>query len=58
MSAPFKSRLKEGRLLVGPLLTIPSTEIAEIMAGLGFDWVWIEMEHSPISLGQAQQISS
>ena len=56
MLVPFKSRLKQGDLLIGPLLTIPSTEIADIVAGLGFDWVWVEMEHSPISLGQAQQM--
>lgn len=56
MANPFKTDLKNRKLLVGPLLTIPSTEIAEMMAHVGFDWVWLEMEHSPISLAQAQQM--
>jgi 2-keto-3-deoxy-L-rhamnonate aldolase RhmA len=38
------------------LLTLGSPEVAEIFALLGFDWVWIDLEHTPLSLERAQQL--
>jgi len=52
----LKSRLVQGEVLVGPLVTLPSPEVAEIMAGVGFDYLWIETEHAPINLAQAQMM--
>ena len=45
-----KKTLREGKPVVGITLTVPSPEIAAQAAGLGFDFLWIEMEHSPITL--------
>ena len=54
MDPRLKERLGKGDVLVGTLATLASPEVAEILAQVGFDWVWIEMEHSPIDLVMAQ----
>src|SRR5215467_12734024 len=47
---PVRARLREGKPVVGATITVASVEIAAQAAQLGFDFLWIEMEHSPISL--------
>ncbi len=47
---PVRARLRDGQPVVGLTLTVPSVEIAAQAACLGFDFLWIEMEHSPITL--------
>jgi 2-keto-3-deoxy-L-rhamnonate aldolase RhmA len=56
MPPSLKARLKSGEILVGTLATLPSPAIAEIMALVGFDYVWIETEHAPTDLVQAQMM--
>lgn len=56
MNTSFRSRLLAGEPLLGSWLTIGSTTTAEIMAGAGFDWLTIDMEHSSIELGLAQEM--
>ena len=50
----FRQRVRQREILVGPLLTLGSTQVAEIFALLGFDWVWIDLEHTPLNLEQVQ----
>jgi len=45
-----------GDVLVGSLITIASPEVAEIMAGVGFDWLFIDSEHSSFNAHGAQTI--
>jgi 2-keto-3-deoxy-L-rhamnonate aldolase RhmA len=47
---PVKQRLSEGFPVVAATITTASVEIAAQTASLGFDFLWIEMEHSPITL--------
>ncbi len=47
---PVRKTLREGKPVVGITLTVASPEIAAQAAALGFDFLWIEMEHSPITL--------
>jgi len=47
---PVKKLLREGQPALGITLTVGSAEIAAQAASLGFDFLWIEMEHSPITL--------
>lgn len=47
---PVKQRLSEGLPVVAATITTNSVEIAAQTANLGFDFLWIEMEHSPITL--------
>jgi len=56
MSHNFRKRLLNGEVLVGSMVTIASPEIAEIMAGVGFDWLFIDSEHSPINPRGAQAV--
>jgi 2-keto-3-deoxy-L-rhamnonate aldolase RhmA len=52
----FKKQLNEGRPLIGTLLTMGLPIVAEMLSRCGFDWLWIDMEHSPLSLEQVQQM--
>jgi 2-keto-3-deoxy-L-rhamnonate aldolase RhmA len=46
----FRSRLRRGERLLGSIVTLPTAAAAEIVAGAGFDWLWIDMEHGPLDL--------
>ena len=56
MNITFKERLKRRDILLGPLVTLGSTEVAEILSKVGFDWLWIEMEHATTGLTRAQEM--
>jgi 2-keto-3-deoxy-L-rhamnonate aldolase RhmA len=44
-----KQKLAQGRKVVGATVTIPSPEIYCAVANAGFDFTWIEMQHSPLT---------
>src|SRR5437660_899966 len=48
--SPVKKKLREGRAVVAATITVNSIDVAAHMANLGFDFLWIEMEHSPVTL--------
>src|SRR5436309_3954008 len=48
--SPVKKKLREGRPVLAATITVNSIDVAAHMADLGFDFLWIEMEHSPITL--------
>ncbi len=48
--SPVKERLQEGRPVIGASIAVNSVDVAAHTATLGFDFLWIEMEHSPITL--------
>lgn len=50
------SRLQPGRCQVGTILSLDSPEVAEIMSHCGFDWFWIDMEHSALSCSDTQRL--
>lgn len=52
----FKQRLKNGERLVGTILSLGLPSVAEMISQCGFDWLWIDMEHAPLSLEQVQQM--
>ena len=56
MELDFKTRLKRRKVLLGPIVTLGSTEVAEILSKAGFDWLWIEMEHAPNGLARVQEM--
>lgn len=51
---PVKRMLREGKPVIGLTVTIPSADVALQAARLGFDFIWIEMEHSQITLETAR----
>ena len=52
----FKTRLRNRVPLVGTLLTLPSPEIAEVCAAAGFDWLFVDMEHGLLDIGDVQRM--
>jgi 2-keto-3-deoxy-L-rhamnonate aldolase RhmA len=53
---PVRAKLREGRPVIGLTITINSLEAAAQGAAMGFDFLWIEMEHSPVSLETLREI--
>lgn len=52
----FKARLKSRERLIGILLSLPSPENAEISAGAGFDWLFLDMEHGLLDYPAVQRM--
>ncbi len=50
----FADKLRNGELLIGTLISLPSPEITEILAETGFDWLFIDAEHGAFNPQQAQ----
>ena len=47
---------KDNAPKIGSWITLPSVQIAEIMAKSGFDWLAIDLEHSVITIAQAEEL--
>lgn len=56
MNAPFLHRLKNRDLLLGTILTLPSLDTAELFSRAGFDWLFIDMEHTSLGVKEVQGI--
>lgn len=52
----LKQKLKDKKITLGTWLTIGHTSIAEVLTQSGFEWITIDMEHSAITLDNAQQL--
>jgi 2-dehydro-3-deoxyglucarate aldolase/4-hydroxy-2-oxoheptanedioate aldolase len=52
----LRERLTQDEPLIGSLVTMPSPDVAEIMASVGFDYLWIETEHAPMDFVHAQSL--
>jgi 2-keto-3-deoxy-L-rhamnonate aldolase RhmA len=53
---PVKKLLRDGKPVIGMTVTVPSADVALQAARAGFDFIWIEMEHSPITLESARNM--
>lgn len=53
---PVRKLLKEGKPVIAGTVTIASPDVAAQMANMGFDLIWIEMEHSGITLETARNM--
>src|SRR6202158_3592993 len=47
---PVKKKLQAGQTVLAITITVNSIDVAAHAARLGFDFLWIETEHSPITL--------
>jgi len=52
----LKERLKKGGIVVGPWCTIPSSILTNVITRAGMDFVIIDMEHSVINFGDAEDM--
>jgi len=53
---PVTAKMRRGEAVVGATLTTPSLDIAARLASAGFDFLWVDMEHSPITLESFRHI--
>lgn len=56
MAQPFKTKLEEQQLLLAPMVTIDSSVTVEILAACGYDWLFIDAEHSPMTYMDIQRV--
>jgi 2-dehydro-3-deoxyglucarate aldolase len=56
MNQNFRKRLRAGDLLIGTMVTLGSPETAEVLAGVGFDWLFLDAEHSPMETPDLQRV--
>ncbi len=52
----LRQRLQEKAPLLGTLQALPATEVTEMLMAAGFQWLWVDMEHSPIEIHSMQRI--
>ncbi|HYO83227.1 MAG TPA: aldolase/citrate lyase family protein, partial [Bryobacteraceae bacterium] len=53
---PVRALLSDGKPVIGATITTASPDVAAAAANMGFDFLWIEMEHSPITLETARNM--
>jgi len=51
-----RAKLKQGHPSIGTWLTLPDPLAARMMASVGFDWLTVELEHTPTNLETAATI--
>jgi 2-keto-3-deoxy-L-rhamnonate aldolase RhmA len=49
-ASPVKQKLREGKPVFAATVTVGSADVAAHLATVGFDFLWVEMEHSPVTL--------
>jgi len=54
MKTNFRKRLLQGDLLTGTIITLACPPVAELLSRSGFDWLFIDGEHGPLSVGDVQ----
>ena len=50
---PVRQKLKRGETSFGTWLTLPDVFTAQLMSKMGFDWLTVEMEHTPTTIEMA-----
>ena len=55
-SNPVRAKLKRGEASVGTWITLPDPFGAHLMSKTGFEWLTVELEHTPITFETAAQM--
>lgn len=50
-----RAKLKNGEASIGSWLTLPDPIAAHLMARTGFDWLTVELEHTPVTMQTAAE---
>jgi len=56
MTLSFRKRLQKGDTLIGALLQMPLPEVAETFVQAGYDWLFVDLEHSPMDARNALDV--
>jgi 2-keto-3-deoxy-L-rhamnonate aldolase RhmA len=51
----FIARINSGKLSIGLVITLNDMTVSELAGEVGYDFTWIDMEHSPITIESAMQ---
>ena len=49
----FAIRLRQGQLLIGPIVSLPCADVAAALSLCGFDWLFLDAEHGPFNPQEA-----
>jgi 2-dehydro-3-deoxyglucarate aldolase len=52
----LKSKLRHKELTLGSWVSLGNPGVVEIMANAGFEWLTIDMEHSAITIREAEEL--
>ena len=52
----LKTKLNQQKVTIGSWITLAHPAIAEIMAKAGFDWLAVDLEHSVITIREAEEL--
>jgi 2-keto-3-deoxy-L-rhamnonate aldolase RhmA len=53
----FRQRLKDREVLIGTIVSLASPEVAEVLSATGFDWLFVDAEHSPLDALAIQRLA-
>ena len=53
----FKERIENNETLHGMIVTMNPSSVTEMLSECGYDWLWFDMEHAPLSLMDVQQMA-
>jgi len=53
---PLKEKLRRGEAVIGTFVGIGHPDVTEWLSHLGFDWLLLDAEHSPLDFGTLQQM--
>jgi hypothetical protein len=56
MKNTIKQQLQSGSISIGTWISIGHPDVAEILAGVGFDWLLFDMEHAPLTFEAMHQM--
>ena len=56
MKKTLKQKMRASELALGSWITLAHPAIAEIMARAGFDWLAVDLEHSVITIREAEEL--
>ncbi len=55
-SNSLKEKLRSGKTVIGSWITLAHPAVAEIMAKAGFSWLAVDLEHSVITIREAEEL--
>jgi len=56
MKLSLKERISAGDTLIGTLITLKSADVVDVLSRLGFDYLWIDGEHSVLDMAAVQSM--
>ncbi|RLE52036.1 MAG: 2,4-dihydroxyhept-2-ene-1,7-dioic acid aldolase, partial [Candidatus Methanomethylicota archaeon] len=56
MHNKLKRKVREGKSAIGLWVTIDSPDVAELLSNIGFDWLVLDMEHSPLTISDVHNL--